>query len=383
MGAHVMKYMGSKRVMLQNGLGQLLKDEADSCRRFVDLFCGAASVSWFCADKFSKPVLATDLQLYAVVLAGAVIARTRPLSSEKVRQRWLPCVSTTRESYAAWPKGRDLDQSGLNIATWRKRAQELCMAKADGAGPIWKAYGGHYFSPTQALTLDAMLEALPRNKPARTVCLAAAVIAASKCVASPGHTAQPFKATRTAGRFLREAWLRDPVCYATKALDMLCPRHATILGDATVGDANSVVTQLDEGDLVFVDPPYSGVHYSRFYHVLETMARGACGDVTGVGRYPPPTERPVSKYSRKTESRQAMSDLLTSLAHAGCRVIVTFPAGKCSNGLSGSVVANIAKKLFSVERNVVTSRFSTLGGNNSHRSARSLSREMMLLLRPK
>lgn len=369
--------------MLQNGLGDLLKDEALDCRRFVDLFCGAASVSWFCAEESLKPVLATDLQLYAVVLAESVIARTNPLSPEKIRQRWLTSVTTIRESYAVWTGSHDLDQGGLNIATWRKRAQELCLAEADVAGPIWKAYGGHYFSPTQALTLDAMLEALPGKKPIRTVCLAAAVIAASKCVASPGHTAQPFKATRTAGRFLREAWLRDPIFYATRALDMLCPRHATNPGEAKVGDANEVVAELDEGDLVFVDPPYSGVHYSRFYHVLETMARGACGEVDGVGRYPPPAERPVSKYSRKTESAQAISELLTSLADAGCRVILTFPAGKCSNGLSGSAVANMAKMLFRMERKVVTSRFSTLGGNNSHRNARNLSREMILLLMPR
>ena len=44
-----MKYMGSKRTMLLNGLGTLLKAEMPKHDRVVDLFCGAGSVSWFAA----------------------------------------------------------------------------------------------------------------------------------------------------------------------------------------------------------------------------------------------------------------------------------------------------------------------------------------------
>jgi hypothetical protein len=225
-----------------------------------------------------------------------------------------------------------------------------------------------------------MIQALPTEEPGQTVCLASAVIAASKCAAAPGHTAQPFKATRTAARFLRQAWLRDPVHYAKKALEQLCPKCAVQRGEAKVGDANDVAKDLDQRDLVFVDPPYSGVHYSRFYHVLETMARGDCGEVTGVGRYPPTSERPVSRYSRKSESEEAMTKLLKALAKVGCRVIVTFPAGACSNGLSGDAIEEVATEWFKIHRKVVNSRFSTLGGNNCHRKARTTSQELILVL---
>ncbi|MCB9133375.1 MAG: DNA adenine methylase [Anaerolineales bacterium] len=33
-----------------------------------------------------------------------------------------------------------------------------------------------------------------------------------------------------------------------------------------------IAATLNNNDLVFVDPPYSSVQYSRFYHVLETVA---------------------------------------------------------------------------------------------------------------
>jgi hypothetical protein len=248
---------------------------------------------------------------------------------------------------------------------------------------MWRAYGGYYFSPSPTVILDLLRHALPPRGPDRWVCHAALLIAASKCVAAPGHTAQPFAATRTAGPFLREAWLRDPLIYARRALTELSKKYARVRGKARVGDAVQYAQYLNEADLVFVDPPYSGVHYSRFYHVLETLARGTCGPVTGTGRYPPRTERPVSLFSQKSNSPSAIDRLFRRLSDVGCTVIVTFPSHECSNGLSGAAVAQFAEAHFKIDRRLVKTRFSTLGGNGENRTARQDSKEMMLLLRPR
>jgi adenine-specific DNA methylase len=140
---------------------------------------------------------------------------------------------------------------------------------------------------------------------------------------------------------------------------------------------------LKPGDLAIVDPPYSDVQYSRFYHVLETIARGSCGDVQGRGRYPAVELRPQSRFSKRSESEQAMRDLLGSLSEAGASVIVTFPRDECSNGLSGEVIATMAQENFRVCSKLVTGRFSTLGGDNTTRKARVNSEELILSLRPK
>lgn len=378
-----MKYMGSKRWMLENGLGELLLKEAKRHKRFVDLFCGAGSVSWFAAQQLGLPVLAVDLQTYAAVLTGAVIERTIAINADDLWRIWKPKIIESREQKPIWKLAAVLDSKRFNTATWSKRARELCEANQTVGGIIWKAYGGYYFSPTQALSFDAMLDSLPSNEPIRSVCLASVIIAASHCVASPGHTAQPFKATRRSAKFLREAWLRNPLDYVQKALKSLCLKYAKVRGEAKIGDAVEIAATLENTDLVFVDPPYSGVHYSRFYHVLETIARGNCGSVKGVGRYPPPDERPVSSFSRKTESEHALRTLLEHLAQTRSTVVFTFPAGECSNGLSGKIIEQVANRWFSIQKKIVRSRFSTLGGNNSHRNARKVSKEMILLLRPK
>lgn len=375
-----MKYMGSKRMMLTNGLGDLLRREVPQHKRFVDLFCGSGAVAWFVGRESQNPVLAVDIQKYSAALAGAVIGRTLAVNFKHLVQSFvIPAQAACCEN-PYWDKATELDCAGLCPANWANRARELCGSATPGV--IFNAYGGHYFSPSQAIAFDSMLQMLPAKPADRAVCLAALLIAASDCAASPGHTAQPFQPTKTAGMYIREAWKRNVFSYVEKALGDLAPLHAQVRGSAIVGDAVKIAATLTKDDLVFIDPPYAGVHYSRFYHVLETIARGHCSTVSGVGRYPPPAERPASAFSRKGESRQAFDQLMSILAKRGCSAIVTFPASECSNGLSGDIVTDLASQYFHVTKKVVGSRFSTLGGNNSHRKARMHVEELILLLHP-
>ena len=369
--------------MLENGLGELLAAQVKSDSRVVDLFSGAASVSWFAATKLKKPVLACDLQKYAAVLAGSVVKRTKPIKTQDLDKSWLSCADRARRKFKGWQQASDLDSAKYSTATWHQRAQELCSSdEAAESLLIWRCYGGHYFSPTQALSFDSMLRSLPKDSERKELCLAAMIIAASNCVAAPGHTAQPFKATRTAAAYLRDAWLRDPFQHARAALKKLCPLHAVEPGQAVVADANQMAEKLNSNDVVFVDPPYSAVQYSRFYHVLETIAGGTCSTVEGVGRYPPIDERPNSNYSKKSISSQTMKNLLRILSNKGCKVVLTFPKGECSNGLSGEGIEEMAQQFFQVTRQSVETTFSTLGGNRTNRDARKVSDELMLVLDP-
>jgi adenine-specific DNA methylase len=376
-----MKYMGSKRWMLQNGLGSVLNLEAARAKRFVDLFAGSGVVAGYVAQKLNVPVLAFDLQKFSTVLTQAVISRTRAFSPDNIWKLWqqrarkivdnrTPLLST-KITKATVEKCRDWceDQKGL---------------------PITRAYGGHYFSPTQSVWIDALRRTLPKKVSDRTAALAALIQAASQCAAAPGHTAQPFQSTRTAKKFLQDAWGKDIVERTRDSLCSLAAQHANCAGRANVVDANKAAKGLREGDLAFIDPPYSGVHYSRFYHVLETIARGECGAVEGVGRYPAPMHRPRSKYSIGTQSAEALDDLLETVSSKGARAILTFPDHECSNGLSGNLVRKTAKKYFKIREKVVKSKFSTLGGNGrlsktgkKGRGAKRKAKELILVLKPK
>lgn len=221
---------------------------------------------------------------------------------------------------------------------------------------------------------------LPKEPAYRNVGLAALIQAASHCAASPGHTAQPFKPNDTAGGFLIASWQRNLPSIVADRAQKLSMRCAKIRGKAYCCSALEIADQAMPGDLAFVDPPYSGVHYSRFYHVLETIARGQVGAVFGAGRYPPIEERPSSEFSMKSQSQQALNNLLSLLSDRGANVIITFPAGNASNGLSGEKVRRIASQYFYIDEEKVSSRFSTMGGNAKHRASRKEADELILNL---
>ena len=180
-----MKYMGSKRVLLRNGLGDILATEARSSTRLVDLFCGSAVVPWYGAIELCNPVLACDLQSFATTLAGAVIKRTQPVRPHVVESHWIAPAVERRRKLAGWTDAKALDDSGIATDILHRRAQELCSVRVPGESRvIWDHYGGHYFSPTQALSFDAMLLSLPTDPSIRELCIAATIIAASRCAAA-------------------------------------------------------------------------------------------------------------------------------------------------------------------------------------------------------
>ncbi len=378
-----MKYMGSKRAMLMNGLGKALDSEIRDAKRFIDLFLGTGEVASFIARRHAVPVYGVDLQAYSVLLTEAVVARCGPIPWLQLWDGW---INRARAFVARFQPPHINEEHRLTRASV-EAMRDWCAARV--GLPLTRAYGGHYFSPVQSVWIDALRATLPDTGVNRTVALAALIKASSQCVAAPGHTAQPFQPTRTAVRYLKEAWLRDPVVRVSGWLKALAEQHARKLGAARVADAIEIATNVGPGDLVFLDPPYSGVQYSRFYHVLESITRGHCGDVSGVGRYPEACHRPKSAFSLVTKSEEALEQLLFLVSVNGARAILTFPDHECSNGLSGDTVRAIARAHFKVKENSVQSCFSTLGGRGTgedkvaRRKARHEASELMLLLSPR
>lgn len=370
--------MGSKRAMLSNGLGEVLEGMVCRHKRFIDLFTGSASVAWHVAQHYPIETLAFDLQRYSAVLASAVIQRNSPADPVQLWKDWSRRASERFHTLGA-PTSNDINASFVREARdWASHFNETNLINA---------YAGHYYSPVQAAWIQALRASIPARSPNKEICLAALIMASSKCAASPGHTAQPFQPTETALKYLQLSWQRDLCADVQAALSHIAPIHAQVPGESHVGDANQIASRLKQGDLVFIDPPYSAVQYSRFYHVLEAIAMGVTSPVSGVGRYPPLEERPSSKYSQKTTAVSAVQELLKALASRGASAIVTFPDHECSNGIDANMIRVIASQFFETKTKIVSSVFSTLGGpamrGSGPRLARMKADEMILCLEPK
>lgn len=365
--------MGSKMALLGGDLGEILLRQSATADRFVDLFAGSGAVAHFVAQRRALPVLTVDLQEYARVFAAAVIERTASLEGDEDLEAWLtsaePCAGHVETST---PLTAELVHA------------DRAEAESKSEGFVTRHYGGHYFSLNQARALDALYTSLPDAEPQRTVALGALLHAASVCAAAPGHTAQPFQPTATLIPYIEQAWSRSVRDAVRNAVEQLAPSRAKVKGEARVGDAQSAVSSLCEGDLVFCDPPYSAVQYSRFYHVLEGIALGGWAEVSGKGRAPARASRKTSDFSMKSKASDAMKHLLDALNATRCRAMITFPDADASNGLSGQEIIALAEEDWTVETHFVDSVHSTLGGSNdgSARGGRKKLKEAVIVLSP-
>jgi adenine-specific DNA-methyltransferase len=383
-----MKYMGSKRAMLAGELGGVLLNNLRGRRRFVDLFSGSGAVARFVATRLPIPVRTVDLQAYAAILAGATLHRTHSTDAAALWRKWESKAEKRLteiveiKDFADAVDIEKYDSKNLNAATTLTDLVRDCVDDLPSTYVLSKAYAGHYFSLLQALWIDA-LRLSAEELPNKELAIAALIEAASACSASPGHTAQPFALTKTGAPHIFKAWSHNVATKVQKSLHAHAVHFALCSGKAVVGEALAESCLLEPTDLVFIDPPYSEVQYSRFYHVLEAVATGFVGSVTGIGRYPDLQLRPQSEFSKKLPALEAFNMLMIGVATSGANAVITFPEGDASNGLSGDLVQEICSQYFFVKKRVVESTFSTLGGTVSKRGGRQGINELILVVSPR
>jgi len=367
-----MKYMGSKSAMLSQGLGNILTDRRFDSGDFVDLFAGSGVVAQWRATRSAQSVTSVDTQVYSRVLSSAVLERTETLDV-KVFEDWFDsCVRIHERISARYSEQDEVISRGVVLAE-REHAAEYSENFF-----ITRDYGGHYYSLRQALALDVISRELNRlSGDAYLVCRAALVAVASRCAASPGHTAQPFQPTDKLLPHIHAARSRDPFEYLWFYIVKLANECARTLGRAvSTSAALFIESSLRDESVVFCDPPYSDVQYSRFYHVLEGIAIGGYPSVSGAGRSPALEERYSSPFSNRSEAPIAFDNLLKSLSVKSSRVILTFPDHDCSNGMSARTLAQLAERYFAVETYAVSMRHSSLGGGGTDSGSRLASRQV-------
>jgi len=149
---------------------------------------------------------------------------------------------------------------------------------------ISRYYGGVYFSYQQAVDLDILLDAIHKVKDynKKNVFLAALLSTASDIVDTVGkHFAQPIKARDSKGNIKSSTVYNKAVKDKTiKVLPLYqewlnryiaLPRSKNSHTAIQSNYLDCLRNLPDNVKTIYADPPYTRDHYSRFYHVLETM----------------------------------------------------------------------------------------------------------------
>lgn len=306
-------YLGSKR----RAVDSIVRSVAELARpgdRVCDLFAGSGVVADALAHRWS--VTAVDVQEYSRVLCSALLApvshaRERAVAlvgraqrdprTEAVRAALGDLFAEERKALGSASVGDGTALAELlelaPLATFSHdggRPSTVCSAVmerlrqsglADALDTVTtRYYGGVYFSWQQAFELDALLSQVHSLcDPDRDYFLAAVLVTASEVVNTVGKQfAQPVKLLTKAGHIkshLLGKAVRDRSLSVYGTFQSVAERLSQ--GDGRPGlrhrslrmDYRDALRDQELSfDAVYADPPYTRDHYSRYYHVLETMA---------------------------------------------------------------------------------------------------------------
>lgn len=366
-------YLGNKRRILGDVLEAI--DTVDPSRgTLVDLFSGSGSVSY--GASFTRSVISVDIQRYARVIAGALLSASPPLTTgelgtsyhvirDALRAAALPLLKLEKAAFAAAHAGdmaplSHIIEDGSLIGssqghvsrhkTVRAATSSTLASLADAglAGSTSVAlrhYGGTFFSYEQAIEIDAIVGDIRTKKDFSDVALAALLGAVSESVNTVGNQfAQPMRLTDKSGNLklhLKSKVLRDRSAdvagrYQLFLSNYLKAARSPVSGhEAIQGDYRDVLPTLAERvSVVYADPPYTRDHYSRFYHVLETLSVGDDPAIdatnldggTGMSRGFYRSDRHQSDFCIKSKAPGAFGALFDSVSKLRTPLVVSYSA---------------------------------------------------------
>lgn len=365
-----LNYLGSKLRLLDfimDNVRCVTPDGAGVC----DLFAGSGCVAYRMSSSF--PVTACDIQQYSMTICDALlgnskipaipvenlIASSRRSPIKELESIFRPLIDI--ENRAIEDKNitvlADIVDFGSLEAYRAGRmkssvsdAQRIVLKAIDSSGLsprdtfISRHYGGVYFSYRQAVAIDMLLSTIRQidSAPERTVLLASLMSTASDIVDTVGkHFAQPIKTRDRKGKLKTLVYSKavkdktidvEDVYKAWVAAYSTLPRgpfhNKTICGDY----AKCLVSLPENVSTVYADPPYTRDHYSRFYHVLETIAIGDEPVISTVkihgsthlsnGLYR--ADRHQSPFCIKSKGPDAFDSLFRLTASRGCNLLLSY-----------------------------------------------------------
>jgi adenine-specific DNA-methyltransferase len=139
-------------------------------------------------------------------------------------------------------------------------------------------------------------------------------------------------------------------------------------------DALTIWPTLDDAGLgpaiFYADPPYSKEHYSRYYHVLESLERYDYPTSSGAGRYR--SDRFNSSLATKSGVLEAATTLFREISDREGMLVLSYPSTGLLTGVLGINLTDLLNQYFNDVDLVISqaSTHSTLGGRHgkSHHS---------------
>ncbi len=381
----VTKYMGSQKAILPFIAGELeeLTDPGDI---IVDLMAGTHTIGY--ALKNRCRIVANDIQRYSLVIGHTLLnyvpkprfdgmalshfkryytVNMRHLeelfsSGMRIEQSILSTQASRRPS---WTVYRDFcegypyfmrpeqpeDWSEDDLVLFRPQRVEAyrTLNKLEPYNLFSLYYPNTYLGVRQCAEIDSLRYAIdklcdewiPDHEEAgydgfglRCLLLSALIAVLSRVNPGPGHWAAYPRVSQknrdyliTQRRIPLMSLFLKKVSEFEQTLAAQSSSHSPhiISTEDYIGFMQEVHEYIRQARVVYLDPPYSQGHYSRFYHLIETLVLYDYPEISYAGRYR--TDRHQSPFAHKEKVAGAIGKVCEAALHARTTLVISYSKG--------------------------------------------------------
>lgn len=364
------KYMGSKTKILDfimNGI----KEAYIEGGKVVDLFAGSATLSG--ALRGHASVISNDIQVYSKVLADAYLNNYDWYSNLNVIDDIVNEATTKYHELILQNKinGKKFiysDNMTLKEFNEIEKEQQKLIDRKRWNGDYYlfaKYFSGTYWNYDQCVWIDAYKYVADTyvDQSFKPAILTALMFAMSYNAQSTGHYAQ----YRDAGN---EKSMKDIMIYRKKEITPYVKRKLIELRDSMsheqgfefetmAKDYKDCLRDIPNNSTIYADPPYCFVHYSRFYHAIETLIRYDYPEVSFKGRYR--TDRHQSPFCIKSQVTEAFRELFVLTSKKASNLVLSYSNTGMITIDEINLLASEIMKNYTIEIMTMDYKHSTMG----------------------
>lgn len=374
-------YLGSKFRILHE-IEEAI-NELSTTGAICDLFAGSGTVSSYFASK--RKVVSVDIQEYSRVLCSAVLNKVdieiepdtvidnckKSYISQNLEDIYRELINYENECIDSAINGKPEELSdfleNVSVYALEKKSENSCLDsklrlklekvinetnKNDMKhnSIVTRYFGGIYFSFEQSIQIDAIINWITQNTigKEKDKFVAAVISATSEIVNTVGKQfAQPINPRNTEGKIKKNIGIR---IQKDRKLEFFSFFKKWIQIYEQMGSEENIIICADYKDalarlpedvsVVYADPPYTRYHYSRYYHVLETICLYDEPEVSNVkvgndikisrGMYR--SERHQSPFCIKSQAKKAFEELIESVAKKNVKLVLSYSPYEKTSG---------------------------------------------------
>ncbi|MCL8204154.1 DNA adenine methylase [Ligilactobacillus agilis] len=294
----ILNYQGNKSALMPF-ISENIHKYISSGDKICDIFAGSGSVGTYLKNDY--PVIANDAELYSSIISSSLLNTPPSNTLRKTKEIFFKgyktnlrmlitpheaVIANEREFLSSNSTDKLIDLYKSFPTIWNgldKLINYKNLAKSNQYNLFLYYYSGSYFGIEQSIQIDSIIKTIHEISSTETqnVLLSCLFYAMNETVFSKdGHMAQPLNIKKNSSRHLKQR-KKNILTYFKNKLDEFIKKSPASESIEKSEVFNQDISTLLKNKnfnqqnikLIYADPPYTDMQYSRYYHLLNVAAK--------------------------------------------------------------------------------------------------------------